>query len=380
MPIVLSRKGGLGGTAGTAQALSIGVSTGGNTAGNTKVSTGSRFVIVGSNGITASQGTAVGATTVTLSGAGAPLSVGVSTGGNTSGDTTVNTGSRFVLAGGNGITLSQGTAAGATTVTISAGAAADAYLSHFPMVPVSTGTVVTAGSFQTGAGTTSATANIWPVALAAPISINRVFLPILVSMTSATTNSNWSWTLGQSFGLYTQTGASLSLLSSFSNDQRLSYTSAANSTNATASWVASYGAGTNVSSNTSISTNNAGATGFWSSISSLKNHPFASGGFSLSKGQYFGVWAWSSTSGGANLASLSAIGVNTAVAQAAVAMVQELGLNVNSTTGPLPLIGRFELTQTNTALPASFLTAVITTAAGNATHLNRSVAVVMMSQ
>lgn len=106
--------------------LSAGVSTGGNTAGNTTVNTGSRFVIVGSNGITASQGTAAGATTVTLSGitqsvqTQGVLSAGVSNVGNTSGDTTVNTGSRLVLAGGNNITLSQSTAAGATTITVSA--------------------------------------------------------------------------------------------------------------------------------------------------------------------------------------------------------------------------------------------------------------------
>jgi hypothetical protein len=109
------------------QNLSVGVSTGGNTAGNTTVNTGSRFVLVGSNMVSASQGTAAGATTITLNATQSVqtqdiLSIGVSTGGNTSGDTTVNTGSRIVFAGGNNITLSQGTAAGATTITISGGA------------------------------------------------------------------------------------------------------------------------------------------------------------------------------------------------------------------------------------------------------------------
>lgn len=109
--------------------LSIGVSTGGNTAGNTTVNTGSRFVIVASGNATASQATAAGASTVTIS-VGTQtvqtqgvLSAGVSTGGNTSGDTTVNTGSRLVFVGSNNITLSQGTAAGATTITISGPAA-----------------------------------------------------------------------------------------------------------------------------------------------------------------------------------------------------------------------------------------------------------------
>ena len=105
--------------------LSLGVSTGGNTVGNTTVNTGSRFVLVASGNATASQATAAGASTVTIS-VGTQtvqtqdvLSVGASNVGNTSGDTTVNTGSRLVFAGGNNITISQGTAAGATTLTIS---------------------------------------------------------------------------------------------------------------------------------------------------------------------------------------------------------------------------------------------------------------------
>jgi hypothetical protein len=109
--------------------LSVGVSTGGNTAGDTGVATGSRFVIVGSNGITASQGTAAGATTVTLSGItqsvqtqGGFVSLGVSTGGNTAGNTQVSTGSRFVLVASGNLTASQATAAGASTVTLSVAA------------------------------------------------------------------------------------------------------------------------------------------------------------------------------------------------------------------------------------------------------------------
>jgi len=112
----------------TQDQLSIGVSTGGNTAGTTTVQTGQRFVLAGGQSVTLSQSTAAGSTTVTISGASTSqsvqtqgiLSAGVSTGGNTSGTTTVNTGSRLVLAGGNNITLSQSTAAGASTITISA--------------------------------------------------------------------------------------------------------------------------------------------------------------------------------------------------------------------------------------------------------------------
>jgi hypothetical protein len=131
--------------------LSIGVSTGGNTAGNTTVNTGSRFVMVGSDMVSLSMGTAAGATTVTLrdmwssattasrvesanvvGGMASRVALeghqhegiyaaGVSTGGNTAGNTTVQAG-RVVLAGGNAITLSVGTAAGGLqTITISGG-------------------------------------------------------------------------------------------------------------------------------------------------------------------------------------------------------------------------------------------------------------------
>ena len=157
----------------TQDVLSLGVSTGGNTSGNTTVNTGSRMVFVGSNNITLSQGTAAGATTITISGpsvAGAQtgisgvansqttytsgtvslselgaitirsttgqqyqfsvnaqttqtqgiLSAGASNLGNTAGNTTVNTGSRLVFVGTNMISLSQTTGAGATTLSINA--------------------------------------------------------------------------------------------------------------------------------------------------------------------------------------------------------------------------------------------------------------------
>jgi hypothetical protein len=106
--------------------VSLGVSTGGNTAGNTGVATGSRLVIVGSGMVTASQGTAAGASTITLNATQSVqsqgiLSAGIS-GGNTAGQTGANTGSRLVFAGGANITLSGATAAGASTISIVGGA------------------------------------------------------------------------------------------------------------------------------------------------------------------------------------------------------------------------------------------------------------------
>lgn len=96
----------------------IGVSTGGNTSGNTGTTQGT-YVLAGGNNITLSQATAAGSlATVTISGANAVFGAGVSTGGNTSGTTGTVTGT-VVLAGGNNITLSQSTNASGATITVS---------------------------------------------------------------------------------------------------------------------------------------------------------------------------------------------------------------------------------------------------------------------
>lgn len=97
--------------------LSVGFSTGGNTAGDTGL-VSQRVVLAGGANITLSGSTNAGSMTVSIvGGAGGGFSAGVS-GGNTSGDTGA-TGTRVVFAGGNNITLSQSTNANGATVTIS---------------------------------------------------------------------------------------------------------------------------------------------------------------------------------------------------------------------------------------------------------------------
>lgn len=96
-----------------------GVSTGGNTAGNTGTTVGT-LVLAGGNQITLSQSTAAGSqATITVSARNAVFGAGISTGGNTSGTSGTNTGT-IVFAGGNNITLSQATGAGGNTITVSA--------------------------------------------------------------------------------------------------------------------------------------------------------------------------------------------------------------------------------------------------------------------
>jgi hypothetical protein len=108
--------------------FSGGVSSGGNTDGTTgTVSAGILFV--GGSNITLSQSSAAGAATITLIGPNiplppAPFQAGVSTGGNTAGNTGVVT-TEVVFAGGNNITLSQSTAGAGITITISGPSFAD---------------------------------------------------------------------------------------------------------------------------------------------------------------------------------------------------------------------------------------------------------------
>ncbi len=100
--------------------FSAGVSNLGNTAGSTGVS-GSNLVLVGSQNVSLSQSTDANGATVSFSapagGGGGNFSMGVSTGGNTAGDTGV-TGSRVVLVGMSGVSLSQTTDANGATISV----------------------------------------------------------------------------------------------------------------------------------------------------------------------------------------------------------------------------------------------------------------------
>lgn len=354
----------------TQDVLSIGVSTGGNTAGNTTVNTGSRFVPVGTNMISLSQATAAGATTVTFDATNQNLSVGVSTGGNTSGDTTVNSGSRLVLAGGNNITVSQGTAAGATTVTISAANAGGVgSLSMWPDQALGSISTSAFGSFTSAATRTTYSAVVFPMAFPAPVSGNYIRYPASITMTSATTNSHWGYTQGISLGIYSLNVNTLSLVSSFSNDFRLQYSSAANSTNASATFTMSYGSGAALSSSTSNSTNNAGQANFpWAWNTGLKFFPLGSGASSISAGQYFGAMAWSSSTSGANLGSLSGF----AVQSWASAIIRDMGRDTQTVSANFPLQGLATITQTNTAMPGSIATADVSVSPGNSSLVNRN--------
>lgn len=110
--LVLTGAGGGGGTT-----FSAGVSTGGNTFGNTGTIS-NQIVFVGINGVSLSQSTVGGGSaTITISGitqSSQPAinAFGVSDTGNTAGNTGTSSGITWVLAGSNANTLSQSTAGG----------------------------------------------------------------------------------------------------------------------------------------------------------------------------------------------------------------------------------------------------------------------------
>lgn len=228
-----------------------GVSTGGNTSGNTGTTHGT-VVLEGGNNITLSQVTAAGSSaTVVISARDGVFGAGISTGGNTSGTSGTNTGT-FVLAGINNITLSQATGPGGNTVTISG---PNALAISAGTQSASSGTVVFSNSNNVTFGMSNSsvvTASVGNVATTVSafshnaewnsnwvvqqgiLSLQRVTVPVNVTLDSAffvmdlraPVAATGGMTL--SMGVYTFTGSTASLSTSFSGST--TWTSGTNST------------------------------------------------------------------------------------------------------------------------------------------------------
>jgi hypothetical protein len=103
----------------------FGASNTGNTAGNTGISTGIDWVIAGTNNITVSESTVGGGpNTIWLSAPspGAGVAAGISNTGNTAGNTGTVSSGTLVFAASGGITASESTAAGQSTLWFSVAA------------------------------------------------------------------------------------------------------------------------------------------------------------------------------------------------------------------------------------------------------------------
>jgi filamentous hemagglutinin len=237
--------------------VSMGVSSGGNTAGATTVNTGSRMVFVGGANITLSQTTGAGASTISIVGGagGAGFSAGVSTGGNTAGATGVS-GTQMVLVGSGVMSLSQTTGANGNTVSIMAPASsvisAVAPLSTSTngstisvlgpatssLVGVSGITVSTNGSTISVIGTFPNRTDFYPYVGApmvtgqqgqASLHIAPLHFPnlqhdrlLLGMQVSNATNSSNSITISAWAGLYSKNASSISLISSISTSTNFS--------------------------------------------------------------------------------------------------------------------------------------------------------------
>lgn len=265
--------------------LNVGVSTGGNTAGNTVVTRGNTFVLAGGNNITLSQGTGVGSTTVTISaanqtvqtqnlhnltlagntagalaqvssgtltlagganitlsqagnaitisgggGGGGNFSAGVSTGGNTAGATGI-TGTQNVYVGSSGITLSQTIGANGGTITINGpGQWAIPSISYFDMMA---GKYETATNNLRGVATANGTWFFFPLTPGNDLFPgNMTVSSVRINMSGSntvTTASTGSWTLSYSIAYYTRNGSTLSLINSGSGSVGSGAANASNS-------------------------------------------------------------------------------------------------------------------------------------------------------
>lgn len=224
--ITLSQSSGAGGATVTivgnagAGAFQGGVSTGGNTSGNTKT-VASQIVFVGGNNVTLSQATNGASATITISGPSGG-GAGMSTQGNTAG-TTGTVGMELIFVGGSNITLSQsvnGSSASLTIIGASGGSGAAPTFYHYPTVPL--GAVVWGNDPQGGySGSTSANAAsthstmsyfVQPLAFDGNIVASDIMEYLKVTVQTSITTSG---TIRDYFGLYTLTGSTLSLASSW---------------------------------------------------------------------------------------------------------------------------------------------------------------------
>lgn len=236
-----------------------GISNLGNTSGTSGTVTGT-LVLAGGNNITVSQSTDGVGATITISGANnnqtVVSAIGVSTGGNTSGDTGTQVGT-VVFEGINNITLSQSTAAGSNATIRISGPAAIAAAAGTQTA--TSGTVVWSNSNNISFGMSGSSVitaiakntlqlfshnadwySNWGIQNAIlslgkfsmPMDMSASRLQVVMNYAGAATLSNSSNQFTLSAGIYTFSGSTLSLLSSAS--QSYSWTSGSSTTNSTA--------------------------------------------------------------------------------------------------------------------------------------------------
>ena len=339
--------------------FSAGVSTGGNTAGATGMS-GTRVVLVGSNNISLSQTTDANGATVTINQTLPSMSIGLSTGGNTAGSTGV-TGTRMVLVGTNAVSLSQATDANGGTVSINVvHPTVSMYQPLFPLLMSATQGIGASAATQT-----TVTAWVMPISFAQDLAFNNINVAVHNSFSSATTSIssvNYSYSMGASLGFYTLNVSTMSLVTSFSGSLGFTNATSAAATDLKASADIGWGG----SSTTIRITGAANMSSIMDSISSVRKMGlnWSSISNTITAGQYWAVACFSQLTAGNNQASLTSIGmVSSHTGIASAYNPPHLGRSTASITSPFPFLGQATLVNnTNSLMLASFNTNVITTA------------------
>ena len=240
----------------TGGAFSAGVSNLGNTAGSTGIS-GSRIVFVGTNQISLSQSTDANGATVSFNDTVSAFQAGVSTGGNTAGDTGV-TGTRLVLVAPTPLSLSQATGANGATISINAPATSSIVGSSGISISTTGSTIIilptpanSHNPFDEVGINLTANQGAGTVHMA-PIRFPHVQFDRFVAsyQISNASNSSNSFTISQWVGIYTNNASTLSLLVSSSTSTNFSgsgtvgsYSLYGGSRNLTMGWTTTLSAG-----------------------------------------------------------------------------------------------------------------------------------------
>lgn len=336
--------------------------------------TGGSVVISGSGDVTVNSG----AGSIIIDGGNDIKAVGVA------GVTTYSTGTVVLSAGAN-ISLSTN----AQTISIigpNPGAGAGITASFWPEWLQSSVLSATLYSGSVGAGgnstNTTMSAYVWPVAIDDPVAFNRLRIPALLTASTSMTTAHWTATLGFYLDIMTLNGANLSKLSAFSNEQRITYSSAAVSTNASASWQLSNGGGAGGSSSTSISTNNAGSTLFWTSVTNTKmvNLNWSTVAQTIPAGQYWFVLGMSYATAGSNVFAISQVAHEAIATAVPFITPDQFWDNPASSHAPFPLQGIVSYVKdTNNSIPLSIATTNITTNTNAASAVYRRPIIIFAS-
>jgi hypothetical protein len=366
-----------------AGAMSVGVSTGGNTQGNTGI-TGTRMVFVGTNNITLSQDTDANGGTISISGpAAGAFSAGMSTEGNTAGATGV-TGTRVVFVGSGVVSLSQTTGAAGGTVSILAPATSSLVGTGDVSISTNASTIsigvpkpimsyympashllygVTQGIGASAATQTTVTAFVMPMSLPRDLAFNNMFLAVNNSFSSATTSIssvNYSYSMGASLGFYTLNASSMSLVTSFSGTLGFTNATSANATDLKATGIVGWGG----SSQSIVITGAANMSSIMSSIQGARKMPlnWSTDSKTLTANQYWAVACFTQLTAGAANASLTSIGfVSSLSIMGSAFNPPAMMRSTASITSPYPFLGQATLVNSsNSLMPVSFNTNAIT--------------------